>query len=92
MTFRLRPIAVATALFALPLSSAFAQSGQTPSPAMQAAMQTVQTQCAADMKTYCDGKTGPDRRACMQENADKLSDGCKSAIQSMMAARQAAPQ
>ena len=25
------------------------------------------------------GKTGPDRRACMEENKDKLSDACKAA-------------
>jgi len=33
-----------------------------------------------DMQKYCADKTGPDRRACMQDNKDKLSDGCKAAM------------
>ncbi len=67
---------------------AFAQAPAM-TPAMQAARQTVMTQCAGDMKTYCDGKTGREMMMCMRENADKASDGCKSAMQSLMAARQA---
>lgn len=84
---KLALLALAAGMIAAP---AFAQSGQTPNPAMQAARQAVMTQCAADMKTYCDGKTGPDMRTCMQENAMKMSDGCKSAMAAMMSARQAA--
>ena len=83
--------ALLVAVSAAVAAPAFAQQA-APSPAMQSAMANVQTQCAADMKQYCDGKTGPDRRACMQENAAKLSDGCKSAMQAMMAARSATPQ
>ena len=70
---------------------AFAQSGQTPSPAMQAARQAVMTQCAADMKSYCDGKTGREMMMCMRDNADKaqrrlqVGDG-----RPWMSARQAA--
>jgi hypothetical protein len=82
---KLALIALAAAAVAAP---AFAQAPQM-TPAMQAARQQVMQQCAADMKTYCDGKTGPDMRQCMQENATKMSDGCKSAMQAMMAARQA---
>ena len=37
--------------------------------------------CREDMAKYCDGKTGPDRRQCMQDNKSKLSDGCKAALE-----------
>lgn len=84
---KLALIALTAAALAAP---ALAQSGQTPTPAMQAARQTMMTQCAADMKTNCDGKTGREMMQCMRENSDKLSDGCKSAMQGWMAARQAA--
>ncbi len=43
--------------------------------------------CHDDMQKFCGDKTGPDRRACMMANKDKLSDGCKSAIAAMQAAR-----
>ena len=36
--------------------------------------------CAADMNTYCSGKTGQERMACMKENSAKLSMPCKAAI------------
>ena len=35
--------------------------------------------CRDDAQKLCAGKTGPDRRACMEENKDKLSDACKAA-------------
>jgi hypothetical protein len=43
--------------------------------------------CRDDMQKFCADKTGPDRRACMEGNKDKLSDGCKAA----RAARISAP-
>jgi hypothetical protein len=43
--------------------------------------------CRDDMQKFCADKTGPDRRACMESNKDKLSDGCKAA----RAARMSAP-
>ena len=84
---KLALIALAAVAVAAP---AFAQA-PTPSPAMAAARQQVMTACAADIKTLCDGKTGREMVQCMRDNADKSSDGCKSAMQSMAAARQAAP-
>ncbi len=53
------------------------------------AMAKVREACSADMQKLCPDKTGPDRRQCMQDNKDKLSDGCKSAIGAMMSAMQA---
>jgi len=35
--------------------------------------------CREDAQKYCADKTGPDRRACMEANKDKLSDACKAA-------------
>jgi hypothetical protein len=35
--------------------------------------------CRDDAQKFCSDKTGPDRRACMEANKDKLSDACKAA-------------
>ena len=35
--------------------------------------------CREDAQKFCADKTGPDRRACMEANKDKLSDACKAA-------------
>jgi hypothetical protein len=47
--------------------------------------------CKADHDKYCAGveKGGGRIMACMKEHADKLSPGCKSALQTMRAERQA---
>lgn len=36
--------------------------------------------CRDDAQKLCPDKRGPDRRACMVANEDKLSDGCKAAM------------
>jgi hypothetical protein len=36
--------------------------------------------CRDDAQILCPDKRGPDRRACMEANKDKLSDGCKAAM------------
>ena len=36
--------------------------------------------CRDDAQKLCPDKRGPDRRACMQANKDKVSDGCKAAM------------
>ena len=43
--------------------------------------------CRDDMQKFCADKTGPDRRACMQDNHDKLSDACKQALAARMQSR-----
>jgi hypothetical protein len=35
--------------------------------------------CREDAQKFCADKSGPDRRACMEANKDKLSDACKAA-------------
>ena len=42
--------------------------------------------CRDDMQKFCAGKMGPDRRACMEANKDKLSDACKQARAARMQA------
>jgi hypothetical protein len=42
--------------------------------------------CGADVKTVCSGvPRGGERRQCMIDHFDQLSDGCKSAIKQMQA-------
>jgi hypothetical protein len=36
--------------------------------------------CRDDAQKLCADKRGPDRRACLEANKDKLSDGCKAAM------------
>jgi hypothetical protein len=36
--------------------------------------------CRDDSAKYCADKRGADRRACLNDNKDKLSDACKSAL------------
>lgn len=81
--------AAAVLLAAASAASAQPAPGQTPSPAMQAARAKMMEQCGADMKKFCDGKEGQERGMCMREHAAEMSDGCKAAMQEMMAARQA---
>jgi hypothetical protein len=77
------------ALMMLGAGAASAQGGQG-GPGGNPAMAKVREQCAADMTKFCADETGRERMQCMRENADKLSDGCKSAMAEMRAARQAA--
>jgi hypothetical protein len=47
--------------------------------------------CAADLAKLCpNAQTRDDRRQCMMAHKDQISDGCKSAIATAMAARNAA--
>jgi hypothetical protein len=82
----LAALAVAGSAFAQPPAGG---GGGTPSPEMQAARKAVMESCAADQKTFCDGKTGRESMMClMRDNVDKVSQPCKDAIAKMRAARQ----
>ncbi len=61
---------------------------QTPAPAGDARAAVGQA-CAADFQKLCPDAKGPERRRCLQDNNDKVSDGCKSAIAAMQ--QQGAP-
>ena len=61
----------------------------TPAPAGQSsAREAVMTSCAADFKAQCPNNAPgtPELQSCVRENFDKMSDPCKSAIMTMMAA------
>lgn len=56
----------------------------------QPAAGAVRQACAADLQTYCSGvQPGGGRiKACLRQNADKLSPACKTALRNAKAARQ----
>ena len=82
---KLALLALAAAAIAVP---ALAQQPQM-SPAMQEAAAKARAACATDMQTYCASATDRQgRMQCMMQNMDKLSEGCKSASQALMAMRQ----
>ena len=62
---------------------------QTQGPGQAAGQRKVAQACAADRKAYCaDAKPGGGRiAACLQENADKLTAECHSALDAARAAR-----
>lgn len=58
-------------------ATAFAQPANHNSSGMREA-------CAADIATHCAGvQPGQQTMQCVQKNADKMSDGCKSAMAAM---------
>ncbi len=62
-------------------TTATAPAGQS------SARAAVTTACAADFKASCPDKAGPDLQQCVRDNFDKMSDPCKGAIMTMMAAQ-----
>jgi hypothetical protein len=71
----IRTMMLTAALLAAGAGSATAQNGAPP-PGGGGRMMA----CREDAQKLCPDKHGPDRRACMESNKDKLSDGCKSAM------------
>jgi len=67
---------LAAALLAVGVGTALAQNGAPPPGGGGGRMMA----CRDDAQKFCSDKHGPDRRACMEANKDKLSDGCKSAM------------
>ena len=70
----IKKMMLAAAVLAMGASAALAQNGAPPRAA--AARMSA---CRDDAQKLCPDKTGPDRRACMEANKDKLSDACKAA-------------
>ncbi|HTV79483.1 MAG TPA: hypothetical protein VMF03_14605 [Steroidobacteraceae bacterium] len=68
---------------ALAAPSVFAQAPPAPSPDMQAAREAVTKACASDSSSLCSGKEGREMFACLRQNSDKLSQGCKDAMAKM---------
>lgn len=76
MKIKILTIAV---LLAASAGTAFAQGAGTPPAGGAMAAGGGMAACREDGQKFCADKTGPDRRACMEENKDKLSDACKAA-------------
>lgn len=72
----IRTMILTAALLAAGAGTAFAQNGAPPPGGGGGRMMA----CRDDAQKFCSDKHGPDRRACMAANKDKLSDGCKSAV------------
>ena len=45
--------------------------------------------CAADLRSFCDGKRGRERRDCVRDNQEKFSAACRDAMRDLRSARQA---
>ncbi len=55
-------------------------------------MQAMRAACADDMQKLCpDAVSRQDRRSCMMQNRDKVSDTCKAARAAMRRKMQASP-
>ena len=72
----IRTTILTVALLAAGAGAALAQNGAPPAGGGGGRMMA----CRDDAQKLCPDKHGPDRRACMVANKDKLSDGCKSAM------------
>ena len=73
----IRTMILTAALLAAGAGTALAQNGAPPAGGGGGGRTMA---CRDDAQKLCPDKHGPDRRACMQANKDKLSDGCKSAM------------
>jgi hypothetical protein len=71
----IRTMMLVGAMLAMGTGAALAQNGAPPAGGGGRMMA-----CRDDAQKLCPDKHGPDRRACMETNKDKLSDGCKSAM------------
>lgn len=75
----IKTMVMAAVLLSATASGVFAQ-GAGPQPAAGGmAAGGGMAACREDAQKFCADKTGPDRRACMEANKDKLSDACKAA-------------
>ena len=74
---RLSSVAFAIAVAIAGYGMAFA--ADAPAPSSGGDHNGFREACGADLQTYCaSAKSRDERRACVQANKDKFSDGCKS--------------
>jgi len=70
---------------------ALAQTSAEPQQArttdLSSARREVRQVCAADLKSFCDGKRGRERRECLSDNQEKFSSACRDAMRSVRSAR-----
>jgi hypothetical protein len=74
----MKTMIIAAALLTAGVGVALAQNGAPPPGGGSGGGRMAA--CRDDAQKLCPDKRGPDRRACMEANKDKLSDGCKAAM------------
>lgn len=65
---------------ALAQPNAGGSSSQTPGLVPQTINPDEPTYCRAEGVTYCNKEQGPDRRACLLRNLDKVGNPCRTAL------------
>jgi hypothetical protein len=75
----IKTMVMAAVLLSATAGGAFAQGAGAPPAGGGMAASGGMAACREDAQKFCADKTGPDRRACMEANKDKLSDACKAA-------------
>ncbi|MDB5448357.1 MAG: hypothetical protein JWQ97_3674 [Phenylobacterium sp.] len=80
---KLRLFTLLAALSAAGAANAQMGGGGGLSPEVHAAREAVAKACAADAKTYCDGKQGREMMMCLRDNSEKLSAPCQDAMAKM---------
>ena len=56
---------------------------------LRSAQREARQACAADMRSFCDGKRGRGRGDCLRDNREKFSSTCLDAMRNVRSARQA---
>ena len=56
---------------------------------LRSAQREVRQACAADLRSFCDGKRGRERGDCLRDNREKFSSSCQDAMRNVRSARQA---
>src|SRR5215208_4830527 len=56
---------------------------------LRSARREVRQACAADLRSFCDGKRGRERGDCLRDNQEKFSSSCQDAMRNVRSARQA---
>jgi hypothetical protein len=56
---------------------------------LRSARREVRQACAADLRSFCDGKRGRERGDCLRDNREKFSSTCQDAMRNVRSARQA---
>jgi hypothetical protein len=56
---------------------------------LRSARREARQACAADLRSFCDGKRGRERGDCLRDNREKFSSTCLDAMRNVRSARQA---
>ncbi len=88
---KLHSLASAALCVSLLAGTAALAQDQAPPGNFRAAIQAVRQACDSDTKQYCADKQGREVFACLRQNSDKLSQGCKDAMAKLPRRRPAAP-